>query len=266
MPWQGRPSVVALLPQLPGAVRWSGASSFRATTSAKCTFIQTGFVNGQGQSNQWSQVIMRGQAIGTFMAPIFLGVVNGQQRFACTTATNSACVNGQTIDPTEADRQIVGTANPDFTVGLRNNLTWGSVDASWLWRGEFGGKVFNNTALVYLTKSAAAQGRNFLEGALTMPDNVHEAAKFSSRWIEDRTFVRLQNLTLGYALPTGLTRGRATRVYLSADNLALFTKYTGYDPEVFSTNGTGGGIAVRGLDYLTYPPTRNFTLGARTSF
>src|SRR6185503_7571306 len=238
--------------------------SYGAAAAAKCTAITSGFVNGQGQSNQWSQVIMRGQAIGTFMAPIFVGVVNGQQRFKCTAATNSACAaNGTTIDPTEADREIVGTANPDFTVGVRNNLTWGSIDASWLWRGEFGGKVFNNTALVYLTKSAAAQGRNFLEGAITAPDNVHEAAKFSSRWIEDRTFVRLQNLTLGYALPTGLTRGRATRVYLSADNLALFTKYTGYDPEVHSTNG---GIAVRGLDYLTYPPTRNFTLGARTTF
>jgi len=240
----------------------STTTSFHAAANAKCTFIETGSVQGQGQSNQWSQIIMRGQPIGTFMAPVFVGVTGGKQYFACTTATNVACVGGKTTDPTEADRQIVGNANPNFTVGVRNNATWNDFDASWLWRGEFGGKVFNNTALVYLTKSDAAQGRNFLRGALTIPDNVHEPAKFSSRWVEDRTFVRLQNITLGYTLPKALLRGRATRVYLSGDNVALFTKYSGYDPEVF----TNLGLASRGIDYLTYPPTRNFTIGARTQF
>ena len=56
--------------------------------------------------------------------------------------------------------------------------------------------------------------------------------------------------------------GRATRVYASGDNLLLFTKYSGYDPEVF----TSAGLASRGVDFLAYPPTRNFTIGARTQF
>jgi len=206
---------------------------------------------------------MRGQSIGTFMAPVFVGVTGGQQQFACTTVTNPTnCSNGKTIVPTEADRAIVGTANPSFTMGVRNSATWNDIDASWLWRGEFGGKVLNNTALVYLTKSDAAQGRNFLRGAIGIPDNVHEPAKYSTRWIEDRTFVRLQNVTVGYTLPKAMMRGRATRVYVSGDNLALFTKYSGYDPEVYVNLG----IASRGIDYLTYPPTRNFTIGARTQF
>src|SRR6476660_6033434 len=102
------------------------------------------------------------------MAPVFLGVVNGQQTFACTTASNAACVGGKTIDPTEGDRQNIGSANPNYTVGLHNNATWNDFDISWLWRGEFGGKVFNNTALVYLTKSDAKQGRNFLAGAISL--------------------------------------------------------------------------------------------------
>lgn len=236
--------------------------SYAAMAAAKCSFIKTGMVQGQGQSDQWSQIIMRGQAIGTFMVPVFVGVENGQQMFACTAATNAACVNGKSTAPTEADRAIVGTANPDFTVGLRNNATWGDFDASWLWRGEFGGQVLNNTALVYLTKSDAAQGRNFLKGALTIPDNVHEPAKLSTRWLEDRTFVRLQNVTVGYTLPASLTKGHATRVYLSGDNLLLFTGYSGYDPEVFVDLG----LASRGIDYLTYPPTRTITIGAHTTF
>jgi iron complex outermembrane receptor protein len=123
--------------------------------------------------------------------------------------------------------------------------------------------VFNNTSLVYASQSNAKQGRNFLSSALNDKDVIGEPSKFSSRWVESRTFVRLQNVTVGYAVPTKVTAGRATRVYVSGDNLALFTKYTGYDPEVFSSNG---GIAVRGIDYLVYPPARRFTLGARVQF
>jgi len=239
----------------------STASSFRAATAAKCTFIQTGFVYGQGQSNQWSQVIMRGQPLGTFLAPNFIGVVNGQQVFSCTSA-NSDCKNGQTTNPADADRQFVGSANPSITMGLRNNATWHDFDANWLWRGEFGGKTFNNTALVYQTKSDATQGRNFIAKAIGMPDNIHEPAKYSSRWVEDRTFVRLQNLTVGYNVPKRFFAGRPVHIYASGDNLFLFTKYEGYDPEVFVASG----VAARGIDYVTYPPTRRFTVGARTQF
>ena len=239
----------------------STTTSFRAAGNAKCTFIQSGFVFGQGQSGQYSQIIMRGQPLGTFLAPKFLSVKNGQQYFSCAVKAAS-CVNGETTDPSDADREFIGSANPSFTVGLRNNATWNGFDMSWLWRGEFGGKTFNNTALVYQTKSDAAQGRNFIAAAIGMPDNIHEPAKYSSRWIEDRTFTRLQNLTVGYALPQSLTRGRATRAYVSGDNLLLLTGYSGYDPEVFVASG----LASRGIDYLTYPPTRRFTIGARTQF
>jgi TonB-linked SusC/RagA family outer membrane protein len=236
--------------------------------AAKCTYYQSGFVNGQGQSNQWSEAVMKGQPLGTFVAPNFLGVVtdvnsplHGQQTFSCV-ASSAGCVNGVTTNPAEADRIIVGSANPSFVLGLRNNGTWGSFDASWLWRGEFGGKVFNNTRLVYETKSNAKQNRNMLAAAIDDPDNISEPAKFSTRWIESRTFTRLQNVTVGYSLPASLTRGHSTRMFVSADNLVLFSGYQGYDPEVF----TNLGLASRGIDYLNYPPTRTFTIGAHTNF
>jgi TonB-dependent starch-binding outer membrane protein SusC len=225
-------------------------------------FINTGWVYGQGQSGQYSQRIMLGEPIGSFFAPHFLRVnATGQQVFSCK-ATSSGCTNGETTNPTDADRLVVGSANPDFTLGLSNNGTWNAFDVSWLWRGEFGGKVFNNTALVYQTKSNVTQGRNFLAAALDDPDAITEPAKFSDRWIEDRTFIRLQNVTVGYQVPTRFTRGRPTRVFLSGDNLFLMSDYSGYDPEVFVASG----LASRGIDYLTYPRTRTFTLGARASF
>jgi len=233
------------------------------TNIGSLPYINTAFVSGQGQSNQYAQRILVGEPLGTFFGPRFLFVNSaGQQVFSCV-ATSANCKNGQTIDPSDADKVVLGNANPDFTVGLHNNLTWGAFDASWLWRGEFGGQVFNNTALVYQAKSDVLQGRNFLRAALDMPDALNEPAKFSSRWVEDRTFVRLQNITLGYALPVRALGGRSARAYVSGDNLALFTKYTGYDPEVFSSNG---GIAVRGVDYLTYPRARTYTVGARIQY
>jgi iron complex outermembrane receptor protein len=173
-------------------------------------------------------------------------------------------VNGVTTSPAAADEEIIGDANPAMTAGFRSNMTWGRLDASWLWRGEFGRDVFNNTALVYSTKGNAKQGRNFLRTALDDQIGIDEPSIYSSRWIEDGSFVRLQNVTLGYtfALPARVLAGRTARVYLSGDNLLLFTEYTGYDPEVY----TDRGVATRGMDYLNYPRARTYTLGARVQF
>ena len=227
-------------------------------------YIQTGNVFGQGQSGRFSQRIIPGEALGTFWGAQFLRVnEKGQQLFACK-STSTGCANGETLNPTGDDEMVIGNANPSFTLGLRSNGAMGKFDASWLWRGEFGREVFNNTALVYSTKGNAKSSRNFLREALSDPIGINEPAIYSSRWIENGRFVRLQNVTVGYTftLPGRLATIRTTRVYLSGDNLLLFTPYTGYDPEVFVDAGT----ASRGIDYLTYPRARTFTLGAHLGF
>jgi TonB-dependent starch-binding outer membrane protein SusC len=160
---------------------------------------------------------------------------------------------------------VLGDANPDFSMGLTSRFNWGRFDASFLLRGEFGQEVFNNGALVYSTKSNALQDKNFLKAALTDPIGISEPAIYSSRWIEDGSFLRLQNLTLGYTLDVpGFFRGaaRPIRLYVSGDNLFLITDYTGYDPEVH----TDAGLAARGIEYVTYPRARTFTAGARVQF
>ena len=128
--------------------------------------------------------------------------------------------------------------------------------------------MFNNTALVYSTKSAVKQGRNFMTTALNDPIGVDEPAIYSSKWIEDGSFVRLQNVTVGYTFNLPSRMGsRQTRVYVSGDNLLLFTGYSGYDPEVFTRAGDDvQGSASRGIDYLVYPRARTFTTGLRLTF
>lgn len=234
----------------------------KVTDLGKRFDIQTGYVSGQGQSGQNAQRILKGQPLGTFFGPQFVGVTNGVQYFACK-AARADCVNGRTNDAREEDKRIIGNANPDFTLGLHNNATFNHFDASWLWRGEFGRSVFNNTRLVYETKSNVTQGRNFLASALSLPDGIKEPAKFSSRYIENGRFIRLQNATIGYTINLPSRFGaQSTRFYLSGDNMLLFTPYSGYDPEVF----VGNGLASRGTDYLTYPRPRTYTLGAHVQF
>ncbi|HET7187411.1 MAG TPA: SusC/RagA family TonB-linked outer membrane protein [Gemmatimonadaceae bacterium] len=232
-------------------------------------FLITGGVFGQGQSGRFAQRLIPGQPLGTFWGPHFLrvetsGANAGKQVFSCV-ASSAGCVNNETFAPTGADEGIIGNANPSFSMGFHSNLTWNKFDASWNWRGEFGRDVFNNTALVYSTKGNAKQGRNFLATALDDPTGIDEPSIYSSRWIEDGSFVRLQNVTLGYTFTLPQLSGRPTRVYVSGDNLLLFTGYSGYDPEVF-TDANQDGIGTRGIDYLTYPRARTITTGVRLSF
>ena len=87
---------------------------------------------------------------------------------------------------------------------------------------------------------------------------------FSSRWIENGSFVRLQNLTVEYQLTLpGFAGARSARAYLSGDNLLLLTGYSGYDPEV---QAGYQGLGVRGVDYLSYPRPRTITGGLRVAF
>jgi iron complex outermembrane receptor protein len=227
-------------------------------------FIGTSDVNGQGQSGRLAQRIIVGEPIGTFWGPKFLRVnTAGKQVFACV-KQRPECINGETTTPSGDDDEIIGNANPDFTLGLTSNGRFGAFDASWLWRAEVGKDVFNNTALVYSTKTNVLQDRNFLASALSDQDAVGEPAIYSSRWIESGTFLRLQNITVGYRFnASSISRfARSARVFVSADNLLLLSGYDGYDPEVFVDRG----LAARGTDYVTYPRARTFTTGFQIEF
>ncbi len=239
-------------------------------------FITTGNVSGQGQSGQRAQRILPGEPLGTFYGPQFIGVnAAGRQEFANYTVTRDSTGrvltrtrDGVTTSPGDDDLTVLGDANPDFSLGLRSQLNWKKFDGSFLVRAQQGGKVFNNTALVYGTKGNALQDKNFLKSALDDGIGLRESAIYSSRYIEDASFLRLQNITVGYTLTVpggGAAKPNSARLYLSGDNLLLASDYSGYDPEVF-TSAVANGIVARGVDYLTYPRARTFTAGVRLGF
>ena len=252
-------------------------------------FIITGIMSGQGQSGAPSQRIIPGEPLGTFYGPQYVGVCvsacgpgadgltgtpatsaddpkPGQQLYNhyVVNADGSRSLSGTTNAPGGDDFVVLGNALPKWNLGLRTNGNIGKFDLSVLINSVHGNKVLNETALVYETKSNAKNNKNFLAAALTDGVGPSEPSIFSDRFIEDGSFIRLQNITVGYTfdLPRFTGTARNSRVYLSGDNLALGTDYTGFDPEVY----TNAGIASRGIDYLHYPRPRTITGGIRVSF
>ncbi|MCF0062826.1 TonB-dependent receptor [Dyadobacter chenwenxiniae] len=172
------------------------------------------------------------------------------------------------------DRVIVGNAQPKFLYGLTNNFTFKGFDLNVLLQGQSGNKVYNaNQANLEL-------GTGYINGSTTMldrwtptnPSNVihraieNPAVTVSDRFIENGSYLRLKNLSLGYSLPAALT-GKIgisqLRIYVTAQNLVTWTKYTGYDPEV-SRNEQA--TLTQGVDNGVYPASKTFLGGLTLTF
>ena len=187
---------------------------------------------------------------------------------------------------TTADRQIIGDAWPTFTGGLRNTLTYKGFDLSVFLYFSVGNDVFNMNR--FFQEHGGVRGTNWgllksqmkrwqKEGDITdiprastvvNPDGSYNNDFQSSRFLEDGSFLRLRNLTIGYTLsPKALVKAGLSkiRLYASATNLFTITKYSGADPEgntaADQTNGT-----VQGLDFAIPPQPRQIVFGANLTF
>lgn len=231
--------------------------------------IFTGSVSGRGLTGQNALLLTPGQPFPVFYGAEFVEVnADGEQVFNDYNADGELV--GTTTEPDAGDRQIIGDPRPDFSYGFRTKFNWKSLGFSLFFRGEQGRELYNNTANVFRTKTAASSGNNFLAAALDDPDAFSEAPVYSSRWIEDASFLKLDNVTVEYTLNPDMLGAagayvRKARVYLSVDNVFTVTPYSGYDPEV-NTNAQVGLIPATGIDYLNYPVPRSFTVGINLGF
>ena len=156
----------------------------------------------------------------------------------------------------EADKTIIGDPNPDFTASLALNLSWKKFDVSVFFNGVFGQDVLN-------TKAFGEPSNSPLRWTPDNPTNKYPSlrdgrqVKISDWWIEDGSFLRVQNLNIGYTfdLPKKSFLSKA-RIYMNASNLYTFTKFKGYDPEVGLDGVYSGG----------YPRLRKWTFGLDLTF
>ncbi|MCC6460404.1 MAG: TonB-dependent receptor [Saprospiraceae bacterium] len=203
-------------------------------------------------------------------------------------------LNGDGVIDTE-DQTIIGNPNPDFTFGFNNSFSFGPLDLIVYLNGSYGGEILNYSRVaiegmtnVYANQAATVFNRaQYLlydpSGSDLDPANVYLANpgtdiprptttdnnrnnRMSDRFIEDGSYLRIQNIRLGYTLPRTLTtkfRVERLRVYANAQNVKTFTNYSGYDPEIGAFNQDP---LLQNVDMGRYPSPRTFTFGIDVDF
>ncbi len=173
------------------------------------------------------------------------------------------------FDPVN-DRTYIGNGLPKYQLGINNTFTYKNFDFNIFLRGVFGHDLVNTNRLYYETPVNISE-LNGLASALDNKDAT-QFAVFSDRYVEDASFVKIDNATLGYnfSLPDEFYFSKV-RLYISGQNLATFTNYTGIDPEVrFIDDPDGDGFGdplAPGIERRsTYLTTRSFTFGLNLGF
>ena len=221
--------------------------------------IYTGDPWIRGASGVTSHVVEEGRPVGQFFMLECTGIKDGKY---IITDLNG---DGEISDD---DRTYVGDAQPDLTFGWQNNFTWKNWDFSFFFRGTIGNKVLNNPRAAYANNTYLI-GTNALDDELTY--TMKESSRVCSYYLENGSFIRLDNLALGYTFDAKKINWLdKARLYFAAQNLFVITGYKGLDPEVELFRGessdTDAGLSPGIEPRQFFPKARTFTLGVNLTF
>ena len=169
----------------------------------------------------------------------------------------------------DKDRTIIGNPNPKFTFSLNNTFSYKNFDLTIFLQGSYGNDIFNANRMyteamsIIQNQSSAVLGRWTGEGTSNnIPRAIYgdpnQNSRVSDRYIEDGSYLKIKNINLSYTLPKAVfgQNFNSVKIFVSAQNLVTWTKYSGFDPEV----------PVNGIDNGTYPITRTVSLGLNIGF
>jgi TonB-linked SusC/RagA family outer membrane protein len=258
---------------LDGGLKWSVNGNFSVNRNELLSLP-----NGQQEITPDGaftySILQVGQPIGVFRTYLFDGIYQADEQVLPGSGSRTGGVKVRDVNGdgqiTTDEQVITGNANPNFIFGFSTNLAYKGFDLAAFVTGVQGNEVFNLTRYLFENPLGA---RNVLAGLANRWSPANPSQEYvsgfqggrlpvSDRFMENGSFVRLRNVTLGYTLPPlkGINRAR---VYVSANNLITFTDYTGYDPEV----NTFGGNNVRvGIDNGVYPLAKSFLGGLQVTF
>jgi iron complex outermembrane receptor protein len=231
-------------------------------TNSPYSVIPSGSASGSGLTSATINGYINDQPIGTFYLREYTGIgANGLSTYRDT--------DGDGI-VTDKDRVAAGTALPNVMYNFYGNIAYKGFDAVINFNGVSGNKIYDNTANANFYKNKLSKSVNTTAAAIAEPtESVSNAAPVSTRYLKDGGFLRLNNLAVGYSFNTqklGVSKIiQAIRLSVTAQNLLVFTKYDGFDPEV-NTDRTINGISSYGIDYLSYPKARSFLVGLNITF
>jgi outer membrane receptor protein involved in Fe transport len=246
----------------------------RITDLGAVSSIKTSGSFGSTGSNE--SILQVGEALGSFYGLVFDGVVQPSEDVSQSTISwmNQQPKPGDpkyrnTNDDNRIDaddRVVLGSIQPDFTYGFFLTSSWRKWDFYASLQGSAGGKVYNQLRRELETPDGT---HNFSTALLDAYTDAHPSttvprisreiiyAYLDSRFVEDASYLRLKDISLGYTIPVGADKRPeiTLRLFVSAKNLFTITPYSGYDPE------TGSGV-----DLGVYPHSRTFLAGGSISF
>ncbi|WP_461105022.1 SusC/RagA family TonB-linked outer membrane protein [Spirosoma koreense] len=210
---------------------------------------------GAGQTGSTLQILKAGMPLGEFFTLQYAG--KNEKGVSQYLDHNG---NLTTTPVIGTDYRYSGSPQPKLLLGWTNSLRYGNFDFNVFFRGVFGNKIFNATRADLFRPSTAQFTNILVDVANESPSDVN-AYKYSTRFIEDGSYVRLDNATLGYNFKKLGEYVKNLRVYATVNNAFVITGYKGIDPEV-----NQGGIAP-GVDSNNfYPKTRTVLVGVNVSF
>lgn len=228
-----------------------------------------------GNDGRYLNSLIVGEAIGVFYGPKFAGADpdNGDALYYLADGKTT------TNDYNDAANFVVGDPNPDWIGGLNNTFNYKGIELSVLFQGVFGNQIQNGAGgfmsasfdwFDNQTKDQLDRWQN--PGDITNVPQLRlgygNGIGASSRYVENGSYVRLKNLTLAYNLDSKLLsklKIRSARVYLTGVNLATFTKYKGWDPEV-NTDYRAAINRNQGSDFYAAPQIKSLTFGINLGF
>jgi TonB-linked SusC/RagA family outer membrane protein len=245
---------------------WSLAANFARNIN---TIMSLGQYADLLSGSEQEHILRTGEAVGSFYGYVFDGIVQtGEDIAALPTVEGRVLIPGDVkfrnlnadANINDYDRTVLGSMQPDFTYGFSSTFKWGHFDFYVRCDGSQGGKVYNLLRR-HLERSTDVHNMSAALLDSWTPDNPSNAMphvnstkvmKVDSRYIEDASFLKLRNITLGYSFPfKAKSLGYTVRLFVSARNVYTWTPYRGYDPEVAS-----------GVDLGIYPSARSFLAGA----
>ena len=219
-----------------------------------------------GSSNQ--QILRRGEALGSFYGLQFLGIVSTTEDVTKLPTVNGDIPKAGELKFLDAngdgkidgnDRVILGSVQPSLTYGIQTTLQWHNLDVSLSFQGSYGNKVFN---ALRRRLEQTGDSYNLLRTVLDSWTVTNQNAQLplasldrpfsyiDSRYVEDASYFKLRNLTIGYRLPLPARFPVKARIFATGTNLFTISPYSGYDPEVAS-----------GTDSGAYPSSRSIAFG-----
>ena len=232
-----------------------------------------------------THVTMIGEPIGSFFGYKQLGVYKDQADLdsyphfidSKPGDVKYEDVNGdKKLDAT--DRTVIGNNQPKFIYGFTNTFGYKGFELNVVFNGVQGGKILNLSRRFFDNLEGTANNLTTVLNRWHSPDQPGNGIEpransrstgqnnaISSRWVEDGSFLRIQNITLGYKIPQMLlekVKIQSARIYLSAQNPVTWSKYLGYNPEVSGYEGALTG----GVDYGSYPLANTFIIGLNLGF